>query len=82
MMVGSIIGILCPFYSLWVTHLGFLELGSSGSATTHLPVCSSPWTFSLSIGLNMLPSHSSMSCLDGSGHGTVAVLLPGFAINW
>ena len=58
------LGFLCPFYSFWPTHLGFLKLGSSGSATTHLPGCFCPWTFSLNIGLNMSPSDSFMSCLD------------------
>ena len=30
-------------------------LGSSGSAITHPPGCFCPWTFSLHVGLNMLP---------------------------
>ena len=42
-------------YSFWPTHLGFLKLGSVGSATIHLPECFCPWTFSLNIGLNVLP---------------------------
>ena len=33
-------------------------------ATTHLPGYLCSWTFSLNIGLNMLPSHSFMPCLD------------------
>ena len=64
MMVAIIIGSLCPFYSFWATYLSFPELGSSHSATTYLHGCFCPWTFSLNIGLNMLPSDSFMSCLD------------------
>ena len=41
--------------------LGFLS--SSGSANTELLRCFRPWTFSLNIGWNMLPSDSFMSCL-------------------
>ena len=43
--------------------LGFLYLSSSGSANAQLPGCFRPWTFSLNIGLNMLPLDSIMSCL-------------------
>ena len=43
--------------------LGFLYLSSSGSANAQLPGCFRPWTFSLNIGLNMLPLDSFMSCL-------------------
>ena len=39
-------------------------LGSSGSAITHPPGCFYPWTFSLHVGLNMLPLDSIMLCLD------------------
>ena len=35
MMVATIIGILCPFYSFWTTYLSFPKLGSSGSPSTH-----------------------------------------------
>ena len=54
MVVATIVGMLCPFYLLWPTHLGFLKLGSSDYATTHLPGCFCPWTFFLNIGLDML----------------------------
>ena len=53
-----------PFYQFWTTHFDFLWPGTSGSATTHLLGFFCPWTFSLLIGLNMLPSDSFMSCLD------------------
>ena len=43
--------------------LVFLYLSSSGSANTQLPGPFCPWTFSLNIGLNMLPLDSFMSCL-------------------
>ena len=36
---------------------------SSGSANAQLLGCFRPWTFSLNIGLDMLPSDSFMSCL-------------------
>ena len=42
-------------YSFKSTHLGFQKLGCFGTAATHLPGCFCPWTFSLNIGLNMLP---------------------------
>ena len=38
--------------------LGFFYLSSSGSANAQLPGCFRPWTFSLNIGLNMLPLDS------------------------
>ena len=57
-------GILLPLYAFWTTILCFLKLCSLGSATTHLPGYFCPWTFSLNIGLNMLPPDSCMSCLD------------------
>ena len=48
-----------------ISNIQFLfELGSSGSATTHLPGYLCPLTFSLNIGMNMLPSDYFMSCLD------------------
>ena len=53
-----------PTYWFWPIHLGFLWLGSSGSAATYLPLCFFPWTVSLNIGLNMLRSDSFTSCLD------------------
>ena len=59
-----LLGFLWPFYSFWTTHMKFLWLGNSGSATTHLPGCICLWTSSLNIGLNMLPSDSFMSCLN------------------
>ena len=37
---------------------------SSSSETMHLHGCFCPWTFSLDIGLNILPLYSFMSCLD------------------
>ena len=43
--------------------LGFLYLSSSGSANAQFPGCFCPWTFSLNIGLNILPLDSFMSCL-------------------
>ena len=43
--------------------LGFLCLSSSGSANAQLPGCFRPWTFSLNIGLTMLPLDSFMSWL-------------------
>ena len=43
--------------------LGFLYLSSSGSENAQLPGCFRPWTFSLNIGLNMLPLDSFMLCL-------------------
>ena len=43
--------------------LGFLYLSSSVSENAQLPECFRPWTFSLNIGLNMLPLGSFMTCL-------------------
>ena len=51
-------------YPFWPTHLGYLKLGSFGSATSRLPGCFCPWTLSLNIGFDILPSDSLMSCLD------------------
>ena len=49
----------------------FLLLSSSGSAKAQLPGCFRPWTFSLNIGLNMLPSDSFMSRLQSlQGYST------------
>ena len=44
--------------------LGFLYLNIFGSANAQFPGCFHPWTFSLNIGLNMLPLDSFMSCLN------------------
>ena len=63
MIVVTIIGIVMPINYFLNYILGFLYLGSSGSANAQLPGCFRPWTFSLSIGLNMLPLDSFMSCL-------------------
>ena len=41
----------------------FIMIVVTGSANAQLPGCFRPWTFSLNIGLNMLPSDSFMSCL-------------------
>ena len=55
-MVASVVGILLPVHSFWITHLGFRKLGITGSATTtHLP---------LNIGLNVLLWDSFMSRFD------------------
>ena len=48
---------------LLIHTLGFLYLSYSGSAKAQLPGCFWPWTFSLTIGLNMFPLESFMSCL-------------------
>ena len=40
-----------------------LYLSSSGSANAQLPGCFCPWTFSLNIGLNILPLDTVVSCL-------------------
>ena len=42
MVVAMTFWILGPFYKFWSTHLGLLELGSSGSATTHFHGCFCP----------------------------------------
>ena len=45
----------------------------SGSANAYFPECVRPWTIPLTIGLNMLPSASLMSCLDSlPGYSTGA----------
>ena len=53
MMVATIIGTFVHVhgYSFWPTHLDFLKEGYFGSATTHLPGCLCPWTFSFNMGL-------------------------------
>ena len=43
--------------------LGSLQRSSSGSADAQLPGYLCPWTFSLNIELNMLPSDFFISCL-------------------
>ena len=48
----------------WTTYLVLPKLGSSASATTHIPGCFCPWTSYLNIGLNMLSSDSLMSYSD------------------
>ena len=63
MIVVTIIGISMVIYYLLNYTLGFLSLSSFGSANSQLPGCFRPWTFSLNIGLNMLPSDPFMSCL-------------------
>ena len=63
-----LLGFLWQFSSFWSTYLGFLCVCSSGYTIKHLPRCPCPWTFSLNIGLNMLPSDSFISYLDAS-HG-------------
>ena len=51
--------------------LGFLLLSSSGSANAQLQGCFRPWTFSLNIGLIILPSDSFMLCLHSQlGYST------------
>ena len=63
-IVVTIIGIFTAIlFSFWTTYLGFMWLSSSGFANAQLPGCFRPWTFSLDIGLNMLPPDSLMSCL-------------------
>ena len=51
-------------YSFWPAHLGLRKICRFDSVTTHLPGCSSHWTFVLNIGLNTLSSDSFVSCLD------------------
>ena len=62
MIVVTIIGIFMTINYFLEYTLVFLYLSSSGSANAQLPGCF-PWTFSLNIGLNMLPLDSFMSCL-------------------
>ena len=49
----------CPL----IYTLGLFYISSSGSANAQLSGCFRPWTFSLNIGLNMLPLDSFISCL-------------------
>ena len=63
MVVMAIIGIFMAIHHFLDYTLGFLLLSSSGSANAQLPGCFCPWTFSLNIGLNVLPSESFMPCL-------------------
>ena len=63
MIVGTIIGIFMAIHYFLNYTLGFRYLSSSGSANAQLPGCFRPWTFSLNIGLNMLPLDSFRSCL-------------------
>ena len=62
-MVVIIIGIFMDIDYFLNYTLGVPYLSSSGSANVQLPGCFRPWTFSLNIGLNMLPLDSFMSCL-------------------
>ena len=62
-IVVTIVGIFMAIHYFLNYTLGFLWLSSSGSANIQLPRCFRPYTFSLNIGLNMLPSDSFMSCL-------------------
>ena len=63
MMVVIIIVIFMAI--LFILNYTFrLFVSTSGSANVHLPGFLHPWTFSLNIGLNMLPSDSFMSFLD------------------
>ena len=59
-----LLGLLWPFFLFWTACLGLILISCSGSANAHLPACFQPWAFPLNIGLNMLPSDSSMSGLD------------------
>ena len=62
-IVVIIIGIFMVINYFLNYTLCFLYLSRSGSANAQLPGCFRPWTFSLNIGLNMLPLDSFMSCL-------------------
>ena len=62
-MVVTIFGIFMSIDYFLNYTLGFLYLSSSGSANAQHPGCFRPWTFSLNIGLNMLPLDSFVSCL-------------------
>ena len=63
MVVVTIIGIFMAIIYFLIYTLGFLYIRNSGSANAQLPGCFCPWTFSLNIGLNMIPLDSFMSCL-------------------
>ena len=67
--------------------LGFLYLSSSGSANAQLPECFHPWTFSVNIGLNVLPLDSFMSYLHsllgyatGEFQGLQLIVLAAFGV--
>ena len=63
MIVVTIFGIFMVINYFLKYILCFLYLSSSAPANAQLPRCFCPWTFSLNIGLNMLPLDSFMSCL-------------------
>ena len=63
MMIVTITRIFMDINYFLNYTLCFLYLSSSGSTNEQLPGCFLPWTFSLNIGLNMLPLDSFMSCL-------------------
>ena len=64
MIVVTIIGIFLAINYFLNYTVGFLYLNIFGSANAQLPGCFHPLTFSLNIGLNMLPLDSFMSCLN------------------
>ena len=87
MIVVTIIGILMAIYYFLNYTLGFLYLSSSGSANAQLPGCFRLWTFSLNIGLNMLPLDSFISWLHSLlGYSTEEfqalqlIVLPAFRV--
>ena len=51
MMVATITRMSVSILFIWLTHLGFLILGGSGSATTHLPGWFCPWIEHVTVGL-------------------------------
>ena len=53
--IMTIIGIIMAIDYFLDYTLGLFYLSSSGSTNAQLPGCFRPWTFSLNIGLNMLP---------------------------
>ena len=63
MIVVTISGIFMAINYFLNYTLCFLYLSYSGSASSQLPGCFHPWTFSVNIGLNMFPLDSFMSCL-------------------
>ena len=62
-IVVIIIGIAVVIHYFLNYNFCFLYLSNSGAANAQLSGCFCPWTFSLYIGLNMLPLDSFMSCL-------------------
>ena len=64
MIVVTIIGIFMAIHYFFHYILGCPYLSSPGSTDAQLPGCFPPWTFSLDIGLNMLPLDFFMSCLN------------------